>query len=579
MKNHLTHWAIRVYQFWVWLVEPPRHITDPEIRRRSRLLASLVLPFTPALVIVWTWDWVGEAYRTFVVIGILTCSAAYVLARLGRYWIAAVLGVGFLSISPFVLLFSQGDFSVAGVTSSLIWLLPAFIVSYLLLTLRGVALTAVAVILGIVSLVVTPSPITLDSLVYVSFVLAVCLVLTLIAALARDYDLHEIKRQSGALAESEARYRDLFSASVEGIVVHKNGVLLDANPAFEDMVGMPLSELIGRNVIDFIAPEFRALARQNLNSDERYEVKGIVRDGRRFWVEIQGSYRLYRGEQVRVVAVRDINARKESEMRQLELTIEREKVNVLQRVISDMSHDLKTPLSVLKTSIYLIRRLREDPPRLEKQIDVLDSQILHLQHLLDDMLSMARLDKADVSHYSFRWMNANLLLRDLISEMQEMAEKRRQTLTFEQKPIPPTLLDETEFKRMMRHLIQNAINFTPENGQIDVISRHERPADAPEQALGEIVIEVRDTGPGISALELPYIFERFYRADSARTTGKGGTGLGLSIARKVAEAHGGTISVESEPGKGSIFTVRLPVNKKMEIRGTAPVSAGEPPAV
>lgn len=578
MINRLAQWGIRIYQFWVWLVEPPGHIIDPEIRRRSRLLASLVFPFTPALVIVLSWDWVGDAYRTFILIGILTCSLSYLLARLGRYWIAAVLGVGFLTLSPFVLLFSQADYSVAGVTSSLIWLLPAFIVSYLLLTLRGVTITALIVIAGIGSLLIFSDTIRPDSLVYVSFVLAVCLVLTLIAALARDYDLHEIKRQSNALAESEVRYRDLFSAAVEGIVVHKNGILLDANPAFEDMVGVPLPELIGRSVIEFIAPEFRAIAREHLNSDVAYELKGLVADGRRFWVEIQGSYRMYRGERVRVVAVRDINARKESETRQLELAVEREKVNVLQRVISDMSHDLKTPLSVLKTSVYLIRRLREDPAKLDKQLDVLDSQISHLQRLLDDMLSMARLDKADVSHYSFRWMNANFLVRDLISEFHEAAEKRQQTLTFEQNTIPPTLLDETEFKRMMRHLIQNAITFTPEGGAITLVSRHEIPEGSPPDALGSIVIDVRDTGPGISTLELPYIFERFYRADSARSAGKGGTGLGLSIARKVAEAHGGTISAESQLGQGSVFTLRIPVNKQ-DIRTPAPVTANEPPAV
>lgn len=111
-----------------------------------------------------------------------------------------------------------------------------------------------------------------------------------------------------------------------------------------------------------------------------------------------------------------------------------------------------------------------------------------------------------------------------------------------------TLIDMVEFARLVTMLLDNAIMYTPDGGHIIVGTK---------KTPDEVIISVKDTGIGISEIDLPHIFERFYRADSARSTETGGTGLGLSIAQRIIQAHKGSIDVESEVGKGSTFTVKL----------------------
>jgi signal transduction histidine kinase len=253
---------------------------------------------------------------------------------------------------------------------------------------------------------------------------------------------------------------------------------------------------------------------------------------------------------VRVVSIRDITERKQSEAQLFDLAIEREKVMVLQRFIGDMSHDLRTPLSVIKTSIYLLERLAHDPVKFKQNLDMLQTQTDHLQHILDDLLSMSRLDKADTSDYRFRWLDVNAPIKESVDEQQTLALRKQVRLTFQAtENLPTALIDYNEFKKMLKHLILNGLNYTPEGGSVTIKSR------ADDQ---NVIVEVCDTGEGITALDLPHIFDRFYRADRARGGESGGAGLGLTIARKIIEAHGGTIEAESKLGQGSMFRVSIP---------------------
>ena len=108
-------------------------------------------------------------------------------------------------------------------------------------------------------------------------------------------------------------------------------------------------------------------------------------------------------------------------------------------------------------------------------------------------------------------------------------------------------------KRMATNLVDNALKFTPEGGQVSVTIWQETYG-----AKKEVILEVQDSGCGIAPTEIPHIFERWYRVDKARTRATGGSGLGLSIVQAIVELHNGTVSVESQLGKGSVFQVRLP---------------------
>ena len=133
--------------------------------------------------------------------------------------------------------------------------------------------------------------------------------------------------------------------------------------------------------------------------------------------------------------------------------------------------------------------------------------------------------------------------------------------------LPPVLVDGERVRQVVTNLLHNAIKFTPPGGRVTITAAtddipaddtaHE--AEPPDAGSRLLVIEVRDTGVGIAKIDLPRVFERFYKSDRARTRGRGGTGLGLAIARHIVETHGGRIWLKSKEGKGSSFFFSLPV--------------------
>jgi signal transduction histidine kinase len=142
------------------------------------------------------------------------------------------------------------------------------------------------------------------------------------------------------------------------------------------------------------------------------------------------------------------------------------------------------------------------------------------------------------------------LIRELVDDLTIIADERRIKLSFESQSVPPVLGDAQWLKQAVINLLDNALRYTTSDGAVTVRLK----------AVGEgIAMAVEDTGHGIEPDHLPHLFERFYRTDWARAKDSGGTGLGLPIVKEIAEAHHGTITVESQVGKGSVFTVTLPI--------------------
>ena len=141
------------------------------------------------------------------------------------------------------------------------------------------------------------------------------------------------------------------------------------------------------------------------------------------------------------------------------------------------------------------------------------------------------------------------LVQELVKELTVLAEDRKVRLTLEAHPVPLVLGDDGRLTQLLINLLDNALAHTPPGGAVTVRLR---------PVSGQVVMEVEDTGPGIAPEHLPHLFERFYRGDPARARESGGAGLGLAIVKEIAEAHGGTVRVDSILGKGSVFTVTLP---------------------
>ena len=218
------------------------------------------------------------------------------------------------------------------------------------------------------------------------------------------------------------------------------------------------------------------------------------------------------------------------------------------RFIASASHELRTPLANLKTRLYLARR---QPERLEQHLAIVEKVTANMTALIENLLDVSRFERGIIP-----LQRAPVLLQDLIGDVVaiQRAEAERKQITLEAVlPAAPLVasVDRQRMEQVITNLVTNAINYTPEEGQVTVELARVDAADGP-QAL----IHVRDTGLGIDPDTLHQIFEPFFRAHE---TAAQGTGLGLTIAREIVGLHHGQITVESQPGQGSVFTVALPL--------------------
>jgi heavy metal sensor kinase len=217
---------------------------------------------------------------------------------------------------------------------------------------------------------------------------------------------------------------------------------------------------------------------------------------------------------------------------------------------ADASHELRTPVSVMRTNAEIALR----KPRSEAEYREALSRTLEesekISRLIEQLLLLARADSGSAV-LPMAPTDLNAALENACREAGVLAEAKH--LNFSRSiPEHPLCVegDSASLERLFMILLDNAVKYTPSGGQIEV----RLAADD-----GFAVAEIRDTGTGIAPADLTHVFDRFYRADRARSRESGGTGLGLAIGRWIAEVHGGEIRVESEPAKGSTFQVRLPL--------------------
>jgi PAS domain S-box-containing protein len=261
------------------------------------------------------------------------------------------------------------------------------------------------------------------------------------------------------------------------------------------------------------------------------------------------------GRPVKLLGItQDITERKQAEQQRFELAVEKERVSLLKEFIGNMSHDLKTPLTVIKTSLYLFERVA-DPERQHSKMETIKQQVLLLEKLIEDILTMSQLDHTP--ELTLASVDLNGLLVDVEHKLRPAAEEKRLSTRLElDASIPSVMASESELYRVMVNLLENAIKYTPEKGSVAIRTHLDHTM---------VVTEVTDTGIGISQEDMPRIFDRFFRANEARSIDIPGTGLGLSIVKRIVDMHNGSIEVDSTPGKGSVFRVLLPVHTQAAI--------------
>ena len=253
----------------------------------------------------------------------------------------------------------------------------------------------------------------------------------------------------------------------------------------------------------------------------------------------------------------------------------------LRRFTADASHELKTPLTVLRATV---ERAMSAPPQSTEQLVALEEalqEVTRMAALVDSLLTLARFDEGRFDLHREPVALAPLMY-DVLETATILGEDAGLTIQLAALEPATVLGDETRLRQLFLNLVTNAIKYTPRGGLVELALR--RGAGLVNGGDG-VQLTVRDTGIGIAAGDLPYIFDRFWRADRARSrrtavpgpggmtiVERGGFGLGLAISQWIAQAHGGTIAVTSRLTRGTTFTVTLPVGAAAEVLPAAPAA-------
>jgi heavy metal sensor kinase len=223
------------------------------------------------------------------------------------------------------------------------------------------------------------------------------------------------------------------------------------------------------------------------------------------------------------------------------------------RFVADVAHELRTPLASLRTNLEVVTEDEHaTPDDYRAMVATQERALTRLERLVADLLVLATSQQP----LSSSEVTLGALLEEVVSDLRHVAEARQVSVQLFNETEVVVRGDSGLLARVFSNLIENGINYNSPGGTVTVTIR---------QQDASAVVKVADTGIGIAPENLPHVFERFYRVDASRSRHDGGAGLGLSIVAALVRQHGGEVEVESEPGKGSVFTLRLPMQRDASI--------------
>ena len=345
------------------------------------------------------------------------------------------------------------------------------------------------------------------------------------------------EQQFEAVSLERDRLQEILASMAEGVlVVDRDGRAQLINPAFYRLFDLA-GDFTGRLALEIIRhPGFARLIEDTLRQGESQSAQISLSSPDRRTLLLASAV-LSGGERGAVVAARD--------------TTELTRVADMRRdFVANVSHELKTPLAAIRGYAETLRDgALDEPPTARRFTERILSQCRRLQELLDDLLTLSRLEGMDGA-LDREPVALDAIARHAAELLAPAAREKGVEIEVTEEPVPPVAGDSGNLERLLLNLLDNAIKYTRPDGRITVrVAR----------CGGEAVLEVSDTGIGIPAESIPRIFERFYRVDKGRAREEGGTGLGLAIVKHIVQAHGGQVDVESRIGRGSTFRVRLPL--------------------
>jgi signal transduction histidine kinase/putative methionine-R-sulfoxide reductase with GAF domain len=343
-----------------------------------------------------------------------------------------------------------------------------------------------------------------------------------------------VQERTAQIQAHYARFEAILSSTADGIIVTDGGGhILQVNPVANSW----MSQTLDPEEAERLRVTLRALApRAEEEPEALLELKEI--DLQLSAAPITGAT----GDERVVIAAHDVSYLKELD-------------RLKSRFVSNVSHELRTPI----TSIQLYASLmRKHPERWEEFLEPLVEEAAQQARLVETILQISRADAGRLE-LDTRPQRLNSLVERVVESHQVLAREQGVALIGHlAKPSPVVEVDSERMTQVLNNLVQNAINYTPAGGEVTVTTGEEMLEDRPWTT-----VDVTDTGIGIPSEELPHIFDRFFRGEEPRRERMPGTGLGLAIVEEIVALHGGRVTVESDVGAGSTFTVWLPREEEL----------------
>lgn len=359
-----------------------------------------------------------------------------------------------------------------------------------------------------------------------------------IGALATSFNKmgYQLKGNIHALNQEKEQLSSILSSMADGVItLDQNGNVLITNPPAQQFLHNWQYENKVSGTEEKVPTLLTSLFEEAVKTETEQEGE-LTMQGRTYVIIVSP---LYNDQTVRgaVTVVRD-------------MTEERRLDKLREDFIANVSHELRTPISMMQGySEAIVDDIASTEEEKREIAQIIHDESLRMGRLVNELLDLARMQAGHMTLNKEETDIEPFIIR-VTNKFQGVAKEKNIHLSAETSYSPaPVSIDEDRIEQVLTNLIDNALRHTPENGQVAVV--HE----LKEQFH---VIRIEDTGSGIPKEDLPFVFERFYKADKARTRGRSGTGLGLSIAKNIVHAHGGTIKVQSHLGQGTVFFFTIP---------------------
>jgi two-component system phosphate regulon sensor histidine kinase PhoR len=347
----------------------------------------------------------------------------------------------------------------------------------------------------------------------------------------------QLSQATARASVEKSRLEVVLSNLADGIIMtDAAGKVVLSNPAASRLFGFKSAEVTGRSIIEVVHDhEIHALYKKCLVSG--HEESSRIDHGSYFLHVIAAPLPsdLPGGA---IVLFQDL-----SQMYALQ--------TMRQEFVANVSHELRTPLAGIKAMVETLKEgALKDENVADDFLERIDGEVDKLTQMVNELMELSRIETGGIKLQK-EATELNLILKETAKRFSPQAERKKQTIIMRlDNSLNTVPADVGRISEVINNIVHNAIKFTPEGGEIILSSR-----GTPDS----VTVSISDSGIGISPKDLPRVFERFFKADKSRT--QSGTGLGLAIAKHIIQAHDGKIWVESEPGKGSIFSFSLPVNR------------------